>query len=386
MKLLAATSSFPTATSPTAGSFIAQWRSNLEARGHDIDVFRSDHTNGKATDPLFQRWGPLLKGNGAPEYLDDRTLQNIYAISVQTARIYWDYSQVPKPHDLTVGHWLLPWGLLPKGGGALHLYAHGSDVSLLERLPKRLSRSMARQIVKNTQGITFVSQDLSDRFKALLDAEWGCERTVLPMGVQRSLPDQDYFDHLVATEPNTFTITTLGRLVPIKGIDTLIRALKGISGCRLLVTGDGPEKAHLVRLAKQLGVNTRFLGHVNAAQRESVMCHTNLFVQPSRVLNGRQEGCPVSLLEALDAGVPALMSATGGMREISAKTGLMCIEPNRVATLRDAIKRHLSDKVFRQEQTRMAEQQLNQWAWSSVIDHHEKALLASCAPTAQPQE
>ncbi len=386
MKILAATSSFPTATSPTAGSFIAQWRSSLEARGHDIDVFRPDHTNGKMTDPLFHRWGPLLKGNGAPEYMDGRTLQNVYAISAQTARIYWDYTRVPKPYDLTVGHWLLPWGLFPTGGGVLHLYAHGSDVSLLERLPRRISRAMARKIVKNTQGITFVSEDLRGRFKALLDAEWTCEHTVLPMGVQRSLPDQDYFDHLIAPDPNIFTVTTLGRLVPIKGIDTLIRALKDISGCRLLVTGDGPEKAHLAQLAKQLGVPTLFLGHVNAAQRESVMCHTNLLVQPSRVLHGRQEGCPVSVLEALDAGVPALMSATGGMREISEKTGLMCIEPDRVSTLREAIKRHLSDTVFRQEQTRMAQKQLNQWAWSTVIDRHEEALLSSCAPTAPPQE
>jgi len=244
---------------------------------------------------------------------------------------------------------------------------------------------IARQIMRSARGITFVSQDLKRRFNALADTAKYCEQTVAPMGVERTLPDQAYLEHLVASEPNIFTIATLGRLVPIKGIDLLIQAMKDIPKCRLLVAGEGPEKAKLMRLARTAGITAQFLGYVTAAQRESIMRHADLFVQPSRVIHSRQEGCPVAVLEALDAGVPALMSATGGMREIAEKTGLMSIKPDQISALRNAITRYLSDADFRQVQQSIAQQQQNRWGWPTVIASHETALLASYSRVELPR-
>ncbi|WP_326694484.1 glycosyltransferase [Streptomyces sp. NBC_01766] len=63
-----------------------------------------------------------------------------------------------------------------------------------------------------------------------------------------------------------FVVGGVGRLVPGKRFDLLVRAVAGLPGVRLLLAGDGPERASLAALAGQLGVadRVRFLGECAA--------------------------------------------------------------------------------------------------------------------------
>ena len=374
MKVLAATTSFPNPNSESDGIFIAQWRRSLEALNHQVDIFCPRHSIGKDSDPMFERWGPLLKGNGAPEFLDQANMRRISAICKQTARIYLDSRKLSSAYDLFVGHWLLPWGLLPLKTNPIHLYAHGSDVALLEQMPSYAGRHLSRRIEKRAKGITFVSIDLLNRFETLLGRALRCRHVVAPMGVERCQMSNDYFKSLKVGNHSVFTVATVGRLVPIKGIDSLIRAMSQLSDCRLLIAGDGPERNRLEALARKEGVEARFLGQVTPAQREAILKHSDLFVQPSRIINARQEGCPVSVLEALDAGVPTLVSASGGMKELAQSIGLFTVPPDDIIALRAALQRHIENGAFRSQQVEAAHNQMNQWSWSSVISKHEASL------------
>ena len=382
MKILAATSSFPSNSSPQAGLFVAQWRDYLMERGHQIDVLRPEGTLGVPTDPSFKTWGPLLKGHGAPEYLDKSGWKGMYGVIAQTTGMYIDYVGLPKSYDLIVGHWLLPWGLFPTNGYPMHLYAHGSDVALLERLPRWLGTMLARRIMKNASGITFVSENLRSRFKVITNTSWRCTHNVQPMGVFRTQPDVTLTKQLKASGRADFTVTALGRLVPIKGIDVLIRAMDSIQGCRLLIAGDGPERSRLERLAQAQSSRVTFLGHVTPSQREALLQQTDLFVQCSRMIEHRQEGCPIALLEALDTGVPAIVSATGGMRELAKTAGLSCVQSNDPFALKAIIEKHVHDRDFHKQQRRLALKQSNQWTWPTMVAQHESILLASCAQNA----
>ena len=378
MRILAATSSFPTNNDPNAGGFVSQWRTHLEDRGHQVDIFRGNHTIGAATDPLFQTLGPLLKGHGAPEYIDEHGARSIFAIIQQSAQIYWDFQKLPDSYDLFVGHWLLPWGLLPSKHCPTHLYAHGSDVALLESLPEAIGRLIATRIAKQANGISFVSKDLKLRFTKLCKDGELCPFFINPMGVERVPLDTNYLTRLSRIQRDEMlTFTTLGRLVPIKGIDLLIRSMRRLEGCRLLIAGEGPQRQALKDLAAAHDVETHFLGRLNSAQREAVISITDLLIQPSRRLGNRREGSPLAILEALDAGVPIMVSNSGGMSALANETQQITIPANDEVALNNALRNYLSSETLRTKQMQLARLQRHRWAWESVISAHEIAILST---------
>lgn len=108
-------------------------------------------------------------------------------------------------------------------------------------------------------------------------------------------------------------IGSVGRLVVVKNYQLLLRALGTIldSQARLVLIGDGPERAELESLAVKQGLNGRvcLLGH-----REDVadlLAGMDIFVLPSL-----SEGMSNTLLEAMAAGLAVIASDVGGNREI----------------------------------------------------------------------
>lgn len=125
-----------------------------------------------------------------------------------------------------------------------------------------------------------------------------------------------------------FTVASVARLVPNKDQATLLRAIglanRHIHGLSLLLVGDGPDRDALRRLSVDLGIDRRvhFLG-----QRPDVgncLSTADLFV-----LSSIREGLPLSLLEAMAAGVPAVVTAVGGMPDIVALSGAGLTVPSR---------------------------------------------------------
>ncbi|MCL2509257.1 MAG: glycosyltransferase family 4 protein [Oscillospiraceae bacterium] len=101
------------------------------------------------------------------------------------------------------------------------------------------------------------------------------------------------------------TVTALGRLVPAKGFDVLIRAFADVSRTypehRLIIFGDGGEREKLTALANELGAGERvvFPGTSPDAVRE--VARSSVFV-----LSSRYEGMPNALIEAMACGVPCV--------------------------------------------------------------------------------
>jgi len=108
-------------------------------------------------------------------------------------------------------------------------------------------------------------------------------------------------------------VGTIGRLSHQKGLDVLIEAIHLLDNPDLAVTiaGDGPDRRKLERLALKLDCADRieFVGAVSNPW--DTLADLDLFVMPSR-----WEGMPLVLLEALVAGVPAVATDVGGVREL----------------------------------------------------------------------
>jgi len=140
------------------------------------------------------------------------------------------------------------------------------------------------------------------------------------------------------------TIGAVGRLAPQKGFDVLLRALADIPGARLVIVGDGPERAELEALAQRLGVadRTSFVGWID--EPRSLLSSFDVLALPSR-----NEGFPLTVLEALLAEVPVVATDVGSVREavVPGETGVL-VEPEDVDALAAALRALLADPQERQ--------------------------------------
>ncbi|MGY4391417.1 glycosyltransferase [Streptomyces virginiae] len=109
-----------------------------------------------------------------------------------------------------------------------------------------------------------------------------------------------------------FVVGGVGRLVPGKRFDALVRAVAALPGAHLLLAGDGPERAGLRRLAAELGAQSRIhllgerdpLGDSADGRTPGIpalLAAMDVFVSPSR-----EEAFGLAVVEALAAGLPVL--------------------------------------------------------------------------------
>jgi glycosyltransferase involved in cell wall biosynthesis len=110
-----------------------------------------------------------------------------------------------------------------------------------------------------------------------------------------------------------FVIGSVSRLEPVKGLDGLIRAFghADIPGARLVIVGDGSQRSELESLSARLAAgNVLFTGFRDDAR--DLYALFNLFV-----LNSDDEPYGLAILEAADAGVPIVATATQGASAIA---------------------------------------------------------------------
>ncbi|UYQ60782.1 glycosyltransferase family 4 protein [Streptomyces peucetius] len=119
-------------------------------------------------------------------------------------------------------------------------------------------------------------------------------------------------DEPAARSPRSRTplFLALGRLVDYKRVDLLLRLwerVRPVTGGRLVVVGDGPERARLQRLA---GEGVEFTGHVPEEEKHRLLCEAWLLLHPAAV-----EGWGLVVTEAGARGTPTLGFDVPGLRD-----------------------------------------------------------------------
>jgi colanic acid/amylovoran biosynthesis glycosyltransferase len=144
--------------------------------------------------------------------------------------------------------------------------------------------------------------------------ESGCPEesiSVLPIAI-----DMEKFTFRRRTPPpgdGPICILSVGRLVPLKGMDVLLRAaaaLRPRRSLRIWIAGDGPERGELERLSRELGLAevVSFIGWIRHSDMSALMNRAHLFVLASRTdpSSAQIEGTPTVLLEAQAMGLPVI--------------------------------------------------------------------------------
>jgi glycosyltransferase involved in cell wall biosynthesis len=134
-------------------------------------------------------------------------------------------------------------------------------------------------------------------------------------------------------------IVSVGRLRPPKDFVTLAEALRRLEPdtFRAAIIGDGPERDMFPADAP-----AQLLGERDDVRE--LLAGSDLFV-----LSSRSEGLPMSVLEAMAAGLPVVATAVGGIPElvVDGETGLL-VPPGDPDALADALRRLVDDPELRQ--------------------------------------
>lgn len=254
----------------------------------------------------------------------------------------WKVAKKERP-DIIHAHWILPQGFVAAIIGKLLkipvvVTAHAGDVFPLNNF---VFRMLSKFSINSASAIT-VNSAFTKSAVAKISGLPGIK--VIPMGVDMKM-FSSASSFAAAAIRKKFGITGksgkmvlfVGRLAEKKGVTYLIAAMKDVvkrfPGCKLVVVGEGPEKAFLVRQSQQLGLSSAvaFAGSVPNNELPAFYRAADVFVLPSIVdSKGDTEGLGVVLLEAIAAGTPVVASRVGGIPDIvvNGKTGLLVEQKN----------------------------------------------------------
>jgi glycosyltransferase involved in cell wall biosynthesis len=157
----------------------------------------------------------------------------------------------------------------------------------------------------------------------------------------------DEFRRDVGVQGGELLLTSVGRLVPTKRLEVLLRAFARLRAAnakvRLAIVGDGECRPALERLTAELGLRdtVTFVGYMQDVT--GVAAASDI-----ATLSSNTEGTPVALIEAAAAGRPAVATAVGGVADIvlDGSTGLLVPEGDDAA-LAAALGKLVDDPTLR---------------------------------------
>lgn len=263
-------------------------------------------------------WEQLAYGSGIAAQLREARWRWLLVPAFLLAQAWAIRRQVREfAPDLVHAHWLIPQGAAAALAGLrvpLACTCHGSDINgfngdLAVRIKRHAAAACDRlAVVSNGLGVA-----LRSRLPGVPTP------AVLPMGVDLRVR----FTPAAESCRVPGRLLFVGRLVPVKGVDVLIRALPAIvAACpdvSLDIAGDGPLRAELEAMAESLGVGkrVRFLGKIAQTDLPDLYRSATACVVPSvRTASGEEEALGLVMVEAMGCGCPVVGSDLPGMAEV----------------------------------------------------------------------
>lgn len=190
---------------------------------------------------------------------------------------------------------------------------HGTDITLVGKDPTY--KPVVTFSINKSDGVTTVSQSLKDDTEKHFDIK--TEIKVIPNFIdftRFSLKPKDHFKKAIAPNNERILIHT-SNFRKVKNTADVIRTFEKIQAVipsKLLMVGDGPERAADEQLCRNLGIgdHVRFLGKQDAI--EEILSVSDLFLMPSE-----SESFGLAALEAMACKVPAITSNAGGLPELN---------------------------------------------------------------------
>ena len=398
MRVLHVVTAFPRTESDVITPWLVETLKRLKAQGVDVEVFTSSY-KGLGDQTLFgipvhrfryfpKRWEDFTHDETAP----DRMRKGLRYKFEALAYVLCGQGAIARfcrreKFDIVHIHWPFPhalFGSAARRAGKCRVISSFYGVELRwvkSRLP--IFKPFVRWAIRSADRVTAISNHTAGEIRELVPRDVA----VIPFGASIEEPKlQAASLKPPAASDQSPVILFVGRLVERKGVKYLIEALKLVReklDARLVIVGNGSERANLEVQARELGIADKvtFAGFVSSPDKERLYRECSVFVLPAvRDAKGDVEGLGTVLLEAMMHHKPVIASESGGITDIvkHEQTGLL-VKERDVRGLADAILRVLSD---RQLSNNLAEQgyehAARSFGWDSIVERIMK-LYAEAA-------
>lgn len=225
--------------------------------------------------------------------------------------------------------------------------AHGSDL--------HRDRHMLREKVAEAAFVAAISEYNKELIISECQGNYRAKVQVVHCGVDTEVFRARSHETPYEKGENPFMILSVGTLHEVKGQAYLIEACRQLQErglnfeCHFV--GDGPDIKPLTELVEQAGLSdkVRFHGKLTRVEISHLLLDADVLTAPSvPTRDGRREGIPVVLMEAMGSGVPVIASNLSGIPELvnDQLTGLL-VSPRDTVSLANALERYLKDPELR---------------------------------------
>lgn len=227
--------------------------------------------------------------------------------------------------------------------------AHGSDL--------HRDRHMLREKVAEAEFVVAISNYNKELIISECQGNYRDKVVVIHCGVDTQVFRDPSNEMLTENGNRPFMILCIGTLHEVKGQAYLIEACAKLAEkdidfvCHFV--GGGPDRKSLSDLAGQLGISERvhFHGQQKRDRIAQLLQETDVLVAPSvPTSDGRREGIPVVLIEAMSSGVPVIASDLSGIPELvlNERSGLLT-PPRDVVAIANALERYYLNPTLRKQ-------------------------------------
>ena len=199
---------------------------------------------------------------------------------------------------------------------------HGTDITLVGSHPTY--KSAVEFSINNSDVVTVVSNNLKETTNKLFNI-------TKDIKVIYNFIDAKKYDNaqkeeckrIALAQPHERIFTHVSNFRPVKRVEDVVKIFSAVRKeipAKLLMIGEGPERAKAENLVKELNLvdDVFFLG--NSTEVAKILCYTDVFLLPSQT-----ESFGLAALEAMAAGSAVISTNTGGLPEVNihGKTGFL---------------------------------------------------------------
>lgn len=190
---------------------------------------------------------------------------------------------------------------------------HGTDITLVGNHP--FYKPAVTFSINKSDAVTSVSESLKQDTLTHFPIKRPIE--VIPNFIDLSKMDQQDgpCERGAMAEPHERIITHVSNLRPVKRLLDVVEIFdRVVAQCpaRLVIVGDGPDKASAKALIEQKGLKSKVQFMGNSDEVHKILCLTDLFLLPSQI-----ESFGLAALEAMACRVPVISTNVGGLSEVN---------------------------------------------------------------------
>ena len=252
---------------------------------------------------------------------------------------------------------------------------HGTDITLVGSHPTY--KSAVEFSINNSDVVTAVSNNLKETTNKLFNITKDIKVIYNFIDVKKyDNAQKEECKRIALAQPHERIFTHVSNFRPVKRVEDVVKIFSEVRKeipAKLLMIGEGPERAKAENLVKELNIidDVFFLG--NSTEVAKILCYTDVFLLPSQT-----ESFGLAALEAMAAGSAVISTNTGGLPEVNihGKTGFLSNLGDVADMAKNAIsiaKEAATLEVFKEN----AKKHTKQFTLESILPVYEE-IYRSC--------